>query len=149
MRPFLLPVFRAVDGLLRIEAVRIALFQLIEVALQDLLQRDLQRRGRLGKVPRDIAQFLGKVCAVKRVPLRKLFFHDVDGLAGFAAQPHHTVEQNVLPRKLRVERRHRALLIVVDLHGFPPQSFFFCRSFSQQAACSGSRRKLCMTKRNM
>lgn len=74
MRPFLLPVFRAVDGLLRIEAVRIAFLQLIEVALQDLLQRDLQRCGRLCKVPRDIAQFLGKVRAVKRVPLRKPFF---------------------------------------------------------------------------
>ena len=44
-----------------------------------------------------------------------------DRLAGFPAQPHDTVDQHILLIKRRIERGHRQVLIVVDLHRFSLQ----------------------------
>ena len=51
---FLLILFVPVDGRRRVEALWEALLELVEVCLQHVLERHVQRRRRLGEVPRHV-----------------------------------------------------------------------------------------------
>ena len=69
---------RAGEGAARFKAVGVALFKLIEVSLQNVAERKVQRGGGLGEIPCNVAKLLGKVLFVERMPLRQPFLHDVD-----------------------------------------------------------------------
>ena len=62
-------LFVPVDGRRRIEALGEALLELVEVCLQHVLERHVQRRRRLGEVPRHVAQLTHEVRPVELMPM--------------------------------------------------------------------------------
>lgn len=51
-----IPTF-TMDGITGIKPVRESLVQLIQIDLKDLVQRNIQRSGCLGKIPCNVTQF--------------------------------------------------------------------------------------------
>ena len=92
---FLQIVLIPAHGLFRGKAVRIPALQLLQVGPEDVLQIKVQRRGRLGQIPSHVPQLLGQMLPVQRMALGQPLLHDVDSLAGLAAQAHDAVDKHI------------------------------------------------------
>ena len=121
-RSFNAHVVHTVQRFLRRKPLWIARLELIDVSLQHILELHIQRIRRLRQIPGHIAELSDKCLAIEVMPLRKMLFHDVDGLTRLAAQAHHAVDEHVLPAELRVERSHGEPLVFVNGHPQTPLS---------------------------
>ena len=62
---------------------------------------------------------------VQLMTLRQPFFDDVNGLAGLAAQTHHTIDEYILFAEGWIQRLHGKLLVFVDGHKSTPFLFAY------------------------
>ena len=92
--------------------------ELVQVAPEDLLQAQVQGEGRLGQIPGHVAQLPGELLPVQGVALEQVLFHQIDALAGLAAQAHDAVEQHLILAQSRIQGGHGLFLVVVGGQGF-------------------------------